>query len=353
MNGGPPAAIRAPADGQEETMSSWPISDDRLRAMYQGGRADPTARLLARVWAAMFGLGLLPKHAGLAEFEAIAPRYPVFQVVPNRLPHGAASAGIPITTIHHGQRAMTKQEGLKTRGPALARSSSRRRHWWRWLLAAAAVLVGVVVAAVALFIKLQPAPPPLALPTARASAPAGPLGGTWAVGAGSVAGFRVQESALGFSNDVVGRTNAVTGTLTISSGRVTRAALRIDLAAVKVNGKTAPQFASSLGTRAHPAATFTLTQPVTLGTAFTSGATITRMAPGQLTMHGLSHPVTVTITGRRDGPELQAAGSIPVAFPGWDIKTPSGFGFLGSLANYGLAEFRLVLHRSDATRTGQ
>lgn len=41
-------------------MDNWPISSDRLRAMYAGGRADATARRLARIWAAIFGLGLLP-----------------------------------------------------------------------------------------------------------------------------------------------------------------------------------------------------------------------------------------------------------------------------------------------------
>jgi polyisoprenoid-binding protein YceI len=428
-------------------MNSWPISDDRLRAMYQGGHAGTTARRFARVWAAAFGLGLLPKrwvtlevagrrsgritrfplgmadwnghwylvpmlgehcnwvqnvraadgratlrhrravpcrlveiplseraaiirrylekvpgarphlpvgrHAALADFEAIAPRYPVFQVVPADPPHGAASTGRPLSGVHYRQRAITQQDRSETPGPRVARGSSRRRHWWRWLLAAAGLLAAMAIAAVALFIELQPSPSALALPTARASAPAGPLGGMWAVAAGSVAGFRVGETALGFSNDVVGRTSAVTGTLTISSGQVIRAALHVDLTSIKVNGKIAPQFTSSLGTRAHPAALFTLTQPVTLGSAFTSGATITRTAPGRLTMHGLTHPVTVTITGRRDGPQLQAAGSIPVAFSRWGIKTPGGFGFLGSLANHGLAEFRLILHRGDGARTGK
>jgi VCBS repeat-containing protein len=51
---------------------------------------------------------------------------------------------------------------------------------------------------------------------------------------------------------------------------------------------------------------------VTLGSAFTSGATITATATAYLTMNGSSHPVTITISGRRDGSALQAAGSIPI-----------------------------------------
>ena len=41
-------------------MASWPFSDDRLREMYAAGRADATARRLARMWASVFSLGLAP-----------------------------------------------------------------------------------------------------------------------------------------------------------------------------------------------------------------------------------------------------------------------------------------------------
>ena len=45
-----------------KTMGSWPLSDERLRTMYAGGRADATARRFARLWAAAFGLGLMPRR---------------------------------------------------------------------------------------------------------------------------------------------------------------------------------------------------------------------------------------------------------------------------------------------------
>jgi hypothetical protein len=46
----------------EEDEMSWPYGDDRLRAMYRGGRADATARRFSRLWAAVFGLGLMPRR---------------------------------------------------------------------------------------------------------------------------------------------------------------------------------------------------------------------------------------------------------------------------------------------------
>jgi hypothetical protein len=220
----------------------------------------------------------------------------------------------------------------------------RKRHWLRWtLLGAVAVVIVVVIAGLA-FIR-QPAPAPLAL-TGAGSSPAGPLAGSWNATVGSVAGFRVRETAVGFSNEVVGRTNAVTGTIVISGRLVTAAALRIGLASITVSGKTEKQLAASLGTAAHPDATFTLARPATLSPAFATGGISTIRAIGYLAMNGASRLVTVTISARRSGRVLQAAGSIPVAFARWDIRGPGGFGFLGSLASRGTAEFYLVLRRA-------
>ena len=389
------------------------ISDDGLRAMYPGGRADAAARRFARLWGAVFRLGLAPKrwvtlevtgrrsgrvtrfplgmarvgdqwylvsmlgercnwvqnvraadgratllhrratpcrlvevpvserapiikrylarvpgarphvpagrHAPLADFESIAARYPVFRVVP-----------VP---------------ALARRADRAARSG-RRHHWWRWASAAAAALVVLVVVAAGIFIKLQPSLAPLALPAGAASAPTGSLDGSWAAAAGSVAGFRVRESAFGMSNDTVGRTGAVTGTVVISGDQVTGGAFRIGLTSMKVGGKTQPQFAKSLDTSRDPVAMVTLTRPVTLNAGFASGTTVTERVTGRLAMHGISRLVVVTVSGRRDGSALQVAGSIPVTFSRWDIRGPQSFGFIASLASSGIAEFLLTLHRS-------
>jgi polyisoprenoid-binding protein YceI len=209
-----------------------------------------------------------------------------------------------------------------------------------------------VVVAVGVFIKLRPTPPPLALPQGAAGAPVSPVDGTWDVAAGSAAGFRVQETALGISNDAVGSTNAVTGTIVISGDRVTRATFRVALTAIRLGGKAVPQFAKSLDTQDQPSATFTLAQPVALSSAFTSGAAIRATATGHLAMHGTSHLVTFAISGRRDGSALQVAGSIPIAFSDWGIKGPTGYGLFASLASHGLAEFLLVLNWSGNTGRG-
>ena len=221
----------------------------------------------------------------------------------------------------------------------------RRRHWGRWLLGSLAGLLVLVVAAAGLAIKLAPAPPPLTLPPATVSTPAGPLAGTWTVAAGSVAGFRVRESAAGLGNDTAGRTRAISGTLVVAGGRVTRATLHIGLAALRVNGKVQPQFVTSLGVRTFPDATFTLTRPVALPAGFSSGRTFHGAAAGRLTLHGVTRPVTVTLSARRDGRTRAAVATITVPFSRWRITGPRGYGFLGSLASKGTAEMLLLLDR--------
>ena len=62
-------------------------------------------------------------------------------------------------------------------------------------------------------------------------------------------------------------------------------------------------------------------------------------------MDGVTRLATATVSARRDGSALQVAGSIPVTFSAWGIKDPAGYGFFGSLANHGTAEFLVSAHR--------
>jgi polyisoprenoid-binding protein YceI len=231
--------------------------------------------------------------------------------------------------------------------PAPARRP-RRRRWLRWVLAGVAAVIVISLAAAAAFIKLQPTPAPLALPSSAAP-PAGPLAGRWSVKAGAVAGFRVRETSLGLSNDVVGRTRSVTGSVVLSADRLTAASVSVGLRSLTVSGKRQPQFGTSLGTATHPNATFILARPVSLPAAFVAGRPVTLHAAGRLTMHGITRLVTLTLSARRDGPRLQVAGRAAVPFSAWAIRGPGGLGVLGSLANQGVAEFRLTLQRSPGS----
>ena len=221
----------------------------------------------------------------------------------------------------------------------------RRRRWLRWMIIGVAGFAVLVVALVATAIKLQPTPAPLTLP-ATVTTPIGPPDGTYRAVTGSIAGFRIQQSVMGLTSDVVGRTDDVTGTVTIADGQATTARLRVGLLALTSGGaKPAPQFGISLETQRYPDAAISLTQPVTLGSAFSSGTTVNANASGMLALHGVAQPVTVTVSLRRDGPNIDVAGSFQVAFTEYSIARPKGYGGLGSLSDSGVAEFLLILRR--------
>lgn len=231
--------------------------------------------------------------------------------------------------------------GLGLRG---YRGGSTTRRWWAWTITVAGSLTAAIGVASVWFVISPAAAAPLTLPAA-ATAPAGQLGGTWTVAPGSVAGFRVRISAMGIGNDVVGRTPAVSGSVSMTRDWVVGARLRIALAGIRVDGKPQPQLAESLRTARYPTALFSLTEVAAMGPEFAAGRTVTRQVHGFLTLDGTSCGVTVTITARRSGQALEVAGSMPVEFAYWGIQPPPGAGILGSLADSGTAEFRLVLHR--------
>ena len=93
---------------------------------------------------------------------------------------------------------------------------------------------------------------------------------------------------------------------------------------MKFNGKTQPQFATSLDTKAYPIATISLSQQMILGSTFASGATITSTAVAAVTLNGGAHRVIVTIHQRRDGSVLQAVGTFPIRFTTWGIEQRAG-----------------------------
>jgi polyisoprenoid-binding protein YceI len=210
--------------------------------------------------------------------------------------------------------------------------------------AGAGTLVVVVVAGLFVYVHYLggPVPAPLALPEPHVPA-AGVVGasidGTWTVGTGSLAGYRVREDFLGPGSSLVGRTSAVTGEVVVAHGEVTSGSFSVDLATVKANGKLQPEFASTLGTAKYPDASFTLSAPIVPGHAPVINKAFRLNATGRLAMHGTTYPVSFEVTARYDGATLEGAGSVPVALSNWGIRAPA------LIDDNGSVEFLLVMHR--------
>jgi polyisoprenoid-binding protein YceI len=227
----------------------------------------------------------------------------------------------------------------------------RRRHYLRWVILGLAILIVLGVGGPLVYIHLieGPAPAPLALPKTNAAprkATSTTFDGTWTVGKGSVAGYRVQEVLVGQNTTAVGRTTSVTGSIVIANGEVSSGSFTVDLATVKSNeGARDVQFRGRImDTSMYPDAIFTLTKAIDLGPSPELNKTFTASATGSLTMHGVTRSVRFSVSARDSGSLFEVVGSIPVVFANWNIANPSFAGFV-TVENHGLVEFSLDLRR--------
>ncbi len=178
-------------------------------------------------------------------------------------------------------------------------------------------------------------------PAPSGGATAGP--GDWTVTTGSQAGYRVDEVLFGQHTTAVGRTDRVTGGLTLSGTTVTKAAFTVDMASVRSDkDRRDGQYRDRImAVGEHPTSTFTLTKPIALRSLPGDGATVTAQATGDLTLRGVTKPVTFEVRARRSGTRMEVNGSIPVTFADWGIPSPS-FG-PAQVEDSGAIEFLLVL----------
>jgi polyisoprenoid-binding protein YceI len=231
--------------------------------------------------------------------------------------------------------------------------SAKRRRWPRWLIG------GVVVAAVLVvggpFVYFHfiegPAPAKLSLstpttPQVTTTGTRAPLAGTWKVGTGSTAGYRIQETLFGQHSTAVGRTHAVTGTMTIVGTNVTRGSFTVDMTSVKSNqGVRDGQFQGRImDTSSYPTATFVLTTPIALQPVPKDGIVKNYAATGKLTLHGTTRNVTVPLTAKRVGNVLDVQGITTITFSDYNINDPSGGP--ASVGSAGQMEFLLELQPS-------
>jgi len=230
----------------------------------------------------------------------------------------------------------------------------RVRHLRRWLLIGAAVAVLLVVGGPFVYFNVieSKAPARLSLSSNNAKSSstttgAGvPLDGTWKVAGGSQAGYRVKEILFGQNHEAVGRTSNVTGQITISGTTVNATTFTVDLTTVTSDEARRDRAFQGriMDTASFPTATFTLSQPVDLGSVPASGAQRTVQARGQLTLRGTTKSVVVQLRTRYSGSLIEVSGSIPVKFADWNIPNPS-FGPADTEDN-GVVEF--LLHFAHA-----
>lgn len=153
----------------------------------------------------------------------------------------------------------------------------------------------------------------------------GPVSGRWKVGTGSIAGYRVKEDLLGQHHTAVGRTSKVTGGIVISGTEVTAADFTVDMASVRSNTRSRDaQFTGFImDTADHPHGSFRLARPIQLGAVPSVGHRISVPAAGDLTLRGVTRPVTFTLQAERLAGAIDVNAEIPITFSKWHIPNPS------------------------------
>lgn len=194
-------------------------------------------------------------------------------------------------------------------------------------------------------------PPPLsvdsaatATPSAGVAEPVSDLEGGWMVGSGSQAGYRVPETLAGQSVTAVGRTDDVTGSVLLTGSTVSTGSISVDVAAISSDRSQRDSAFSGriMQSSQFPKATFTLTRAIDLGTVPAVGATVPATATGDLTLHGVTRPVSFPVTVKRSASSVAVAGTVPITYADYQIDNPSIGGFV-SVGDGGSVEFLLVL----------
>jgi polyisoprenoid-binding protein YceI len=157
------------------------------------------------------------------------------------------------------------------------------------------------------------------------------LAGAWTVTEGSVVGYRVREQLGGVTalTDAVGRTSDVTGQATLAAAgdsvRVDAASFTADVTTLKSDNDRRDARIRQMGIESdsYPTAAFTLTAPVDVPAEALTGATAQVSLTGDLTIHGMTKPVSIPAEARLADGVVEIVGSLTFPFADFGMTPPS------------------------------
>lgn len=164
---------------------------------------------------------------------------------------------------------------------------------------------------------------------------------------GTFAGIRIEEELASIgSTTAVGRTGDVSGTVEIDGTTVTAADLEVDVTTITTNeSRRDDKVQQALETSEFPTATFSLTEPIDLGDAATSGDTVSVTGVGELTIHGVTQTVEIPIEAKLVDGTIVMTASTELAFSDYGVSVPESPIVL-SVADVGTLELQLLLVRA-------
>jgi polyisoprenoid-binding protein YceI len=174
----------------------------------------------------------------------------------------------------------------------------------------------------------------------------GNFDGDWVPTTASEFGYRVDEVIAGVNVTAVGRSNEIEGLLTIDGTAATVVDITVQIENITSDdSRRDSQFRGRImNADEFPTAEFRITEPIEFGSIPVGDEQIVATAVGELTLRGVTNPVTFDVTAQTTNGQIGVLGSIPVLFEDYGIDNPS-FGAIRT-EDDGLVEFVLVFERA-------
>jgi polyisoprenoid-binding protein YceI len=102
----------------------------------------------------------------------------------------------------------------------------------------------------------------------------------------------------------------------------------------------------ALRTDEYPTATFALTQPIALDAVPEEGVPVKATAVGNLTLHGVTRPISIDVQGQRTNGLVVVVGSLTIDFADYGITPPRAPAVL-SVEDRGVMELQLIFQKAD------
>jgi polyisoprenoid-binding protein YceI len=178
-----------------------------------------------------------------------------------------------------------------------------------------------------------------------AAEPAEGFDGVWTPTTASEFGYRVDEVLGGVNVTAVGRSDEIEGSLAIDGTTASVDATVQVENIVSDDERRNGQFRGRIMDVANfPTANFRTTEPIDFSSIPADGEQVTATAVGELTLKGVTLPVTLEVTAQASATGIGVLGNIPITFTDYGINNPSNPGV--SLEDEGVVEFVLVFERS-------
>ena len=224
----------------------------------------------------------------------------------------------------------------------------------RIVIAAVVLVIAVAGGAYALFFTGD-SPDRFELDTSESPATTtagGSVEGTWKIAPGSEVGYRVREklARLPAQSDAVGRTSTVTGTVEVvreAGGVVARnATFEADVSQLASDESRRDNAIRTRGleTARFPKATFVATGPISVPAGAEQGSTVTAIATGDLTLHGVTKRVTIPMQARLAGGRIELVGTLTFPFSDFGMDPPTVANIV-TVEDDATLEFKLFLQK--------